>query len=58
MSHTSVARHLEFLVGSGLVSEKRFNRIRIFRVDRANPFVDTLSRFVTEWDSLAKGSFG
>ncbi|MDA4128083.1 MAG: winged helix-turn-helix domain-containing protein [Thaumarchaeota archaeon] len=53
LSHSSAARHLEFLVGSGLITEKRFNRIRIFRVDHSNPFIETLNRFVSDWNSLS-----
>jgi DNA-binding transcriptional ArsR family regulator len=52
LSHASAAQHLEFLTRSGLLTEKRFNRIRIFRVDYANPFVDALSRLFSEWKSL------
>ena len=49
LSHTSAARHLEFLTKSGILAEKRFNRIRIFRVDRSNPFVGVITRFLSEW---------
>ncbi|MDV3243801.1 MAG: winged helix-turn-helix domain-containing protein [Nitrososphaerales archaeon] len=49
LSHSSAARHLEFLTRSGLITEKRFNRIRIFRVDHASPFVEALNRFLSEW---------
>jgi len=37
LSHSATARHLEFLTKSGILTEKRFNRIRIFRVDQASP---------------------
>jgi DNA-binding transcriptional ArsR family regulator len=49
LSHTSAARHLEFLTKSGILAEKRFNRIRIFRVDRSNPFVGVITKFLSEW---------
>jgi DNA-binding transcriptional ArsR family regulator len=49
LSHTSAARHLEFLTKSGILTEKRFNRIRIFRVDRSNPFVGVITKFLSEW---------
>ncbi len=49
LSHSSAARHLEFLTRSGLLTEKRFNRIRIFRVDHASPFVAALNRFLSDW---------
>lgn len=49
LSHSSTARHLEFLVASGLLTEKRFNRIRIFSVDRGSPYVGLLTRLLSEW---------
>lgn len=52
LSHTSAARHLEFLAKSGLITEKRFNRIRIFKVDHSSPFVAALSRFLSEWERI------
>ena len=52
LSHTSAAQHLEFLAKSGILSEKRFNRIRIFKVEHANPLVGALSRFLSDWRSL------
>lgn len=52
LSHTSAARHLEFLVKSGILTEKRFNRIRIFRVNHANPHVGALTHFFSEWKNL------
>ena len=53
LSHSSAARHLEFLANSGLITEKRFNRIRIFRVDYANPFVGALTRFISDWGTIS-----
>jgi DNA-binding transcriptional ArsR family regulator len=52
LSHTAAARHLEFLARSGLITEKRFNRIRIFKVDHTNPYVGALSRFLSEWGTI------
>ena len=37
ISHSSVELHLAFLVKAGLITEKRFNRIRIFRVNHSSP---------------------
>lgn len=54
LSHTSAARHLEFLTKSGILAEKRFNRIRIFRVERSNPFVGVITRFLSEWREAGK----
>ncbi len=49
LSHSAAARHLEFLTRSGILTEKHFNRIRIFRVDQSNPYVGALARFYSEW---------
>jgi DNA-binding transcriptional ArsR family regulator len=56
LSHSATARHLEFLTESGILTEKRFNRIRIFRVDQASPIAGALMRFYTEWKE-ARNSF-
>jgi len=49
LSHSATARHLEFLTRSGILTEKRFNRIRIFRIDQANPLAGALLRFYSDW---------
>jgi len=49
LSHSATARHLDFLTKSGLLREKRFNRIRIFRVDRSDLHVEALMKFLAEW---------
>jgi len=49
LSHSATARHLEFLTKSGLLREKRFNRIRIFRIDRSDLHVEALMKFLAEW---------
>jgi DNA-binding transcriptional ArsR family regulator len=53
ISHSSVELHLEFLVKAGLITEKRFNRIRIFRVNHSSPHASLLQRFLADWRSLA-----
>ncbi len=57
LSHSSTARHLEYLVRSGLLTEKRFNRIRIFRVERASPIVAALERFLQDWKTAGEPAF-
>ena len=61
LSHSSAARHLEFLTRSGILAEKRFNRIRIFRVNKNSPFVGVISKFLLEWqearESLSQQPF-
>jgi DNA-binding transcriptional ArsR family regulator len=56
LSHSATARHLEFLTKSGILTEKRFNRIRIFRVDQASPLAGALMRFYFDWKE-AKESY-
>lgn len=52
ISHSSVCIHLDFLVKNGLLTEKRFNRIRIFRVNQANPYTSIVQRFLADWGSV------
>ena len=56
LSHSATARHLEFLTKSGILTEKRFNRIRIFRVDQSSPMAGALMRFYSDWKEV-RGSF-
>jgi len=62
LSHSATARHLEFLTKWGILTEKHFNRIRIFRIDQASPLVAALTRFYTDWkeagESVYPGSYG
>jgi len=37
LHHSIVARHLRKLVEAGLLEERRYGRIRLFRVNYANP---------------------
>lgn len=57
LSHTSAARHLKFLTESGILAEKRFNRIRIFRVDRSNLFVSAITKFLSEWQEAREAFY-
>jgi DNA-binding transcriptional ArsR family regulator len=54
LSHSSAARHLEFLASAGLITEKRFNRIRIFRVDHESPYVVALNRLLSDWKNATE----
>jgi DNA-binding transcriptional ArsR family regulator len=49
LSHSATVIHLEFLTKSGILKEKRFNRIRIFRLDHSSPFVEALTKFLADW---------
>jgi DNA-binding transcriptional ArsR family regulator len=54
LSHSSAARHLEFLSQAGLITEKRFNRIRIFRVDHESPYVVALNKLLSDWKNATE----
>ena len=49
LTHSSAVRHLEFLTRSGILTEKRFNRIRIFRLDESSPLAGALLKFYSDW---------
>ena len=61
LSHSATARHLEYLKGSGILTEKRFNRIRIFRIDNGSPLAGVLTRFYSDWketeDAFPRNSY-
>jgi DNA-binding transcriptional ArsR family regulator len=58
ISHSSVEIHLELLVAFGLLTEKKFNRIRIFRVNHSNRYTNVVARFLSEWRAISSGSSG
>ncbi len=51
MNHTSVENHLSFFVQIGLVQEKRFGRIRIFRFKIENPKARALQSLIKFWQN-------
>jgi DNA-binding transcriptional ArsR family regulator len=53
LSYTTVSAHLSFLTEVGIVTEKRFNRIRIFRVEYSSPLVSVLSNFFSQWKEVS-----
>ena len=53
LSHSAAARHLDYLTRAGILAEKRFNRIRIFRLDQSSPLAGVLLRFYSEWNEVA-----
>ncbi len=57
LSHSATSRHLEFLTKTGILTEKRFNRIRIFRVDQSSPLVGALTRFYSEWKEAGESPY-
>jgi len=46
LSYASVNRHLEELKNSGIVLEKRFGRIRIFKLNRENRIAKVVEEFL------------
>ena len=57
LSHSAAVRHLEFLTRAGIVTEKRFNRIRIFRVDQGSPLAGALLRFYSDWKEAKEAAY-
>jgi len=50
LNHKTTAQHLEFLTKVGLVQEKRFGRIKIFRFRLENTKARSLKRLFEIWD--------
>jgi predicted transcriptional regulator len=49
MNHTSVVEHLNYFVEIGLVQEKVFGRIKIYRFCIENPKARALQRLIEFW---------
>ena len=49
-SYTATARHLEQLVQAGVVQEKNYGRVRIFRLRIEAERIRKLRELITEWD--------
>jgi predicted transcriptional regulator len=58
LSHSATAKHLEYLTRSGILKEKRFNRIRIFRLDQSSPLTGALTRFFYDWKEARESTPG
>ncbi|MCS7368137.1 MAG: winged helix-turn-helix domain-containing protein [archaeon GBS-70-058] len=46
LSYTSVNRHLEELKKKGVIMEKRFGRIRIFKINEQNKVAKAIEEFI------------
>jgi len=49
-SYTATARHLEHLVETGVIQEKNYGRVRIFRLRIEVERVRRLRELITEWE--------
>ena len=49
LNHSTTAQHLDFLTKAGLVQEKRFGRIKIFRYKSENIKAKSLKRLFEIW---------
>ena len=49
-SYTATVRHLERLVEAGVVQEKNYGRVRIFRLRIEAERIRKLRELITEWD--------
>ncbi|HDI07488.1 MAG TPA: ArsR family transcriptional regulator [Candidatus Bathyarchaeota archaeon] len=50
LNHTTAANHLEFLESHGLVSHKRFGRIRIYQLNEKDPRVAAIKKLFEVWE--------
>lgn len=51
LNHSTVVQHLEYLCKVGLIQEKTFGRIRIYRLRTENTKVRALKTFFSLWES-------
>lgn len=51
LNHSTVVQHLEYLCKVGIVQEKTFGRIRIYRLKSENTKVRALKTFFSFWES-------
>ncbi|MHA1835967.1 MAG: ArsR/SmtB family transcription factor [Candidatus Odinarchaeia archaeon] len=49
LNHSTTLQHLNFLIKIGLVQEKKFGRIRIYRLKEENIKARALRNFFTLW---------
>ena len=49
-SYTATARHLDQLVAAGVIQEKNYGRVRIFRLRIETERVRKLREIIVEWD--------
>ena len=52
LNYASVVNHLDYLKEIGLVQEKRFGRIRIFRYRIENVKARSLAKFINIWETV------
>jgi len=50
LNHSTTLQHLNFLIKTGLIQEKKFGRIRIYRLKEENIKAQALKSFFTLWD--------
>jgi DNA-binding transcriptional ArsR family regulator len=50
IGNVAVARHLDALTAMGILQEKRFGRIRIFRLCIEDPHVQNIKTLLADWE--------
>ncbi len=50
LNHKTVESHLKVLISAGLIQEKHFGRIRIFRFKIENILASSLKKMIEFWD--------
>ncbi len=51
-NHTVVTKHLQYLIELGIVQEKKFGRIKIYRYRIEDVRVRSLKKFIYIWESV------
>lgn len=57
-SYTATARHLDQLVEAGIVQEKNYGRVRIFKLRIETERVKRLHELILEWDQAEAETTG
>lgn len=53
LNHKQTKKHLSKLIDLGLVEEKKFGRIRIFRCKFENEYVKLIANFIKSWNNIS-----
>jgi len=57
LNHSSITNHLKQLAETGLVEEKRFGRIRIYKYRDDDPRAQALRALINVWDDVNNQKF-
>ena len=57
LNHTTTLQHLNFLIETGLIQEKKFGRIRIYRLKEENIKAQALKSFFSLWSENIRTNY-